>query len=162
MKRILFALPLAGMMMTAPLAFAQTTTPSPAATAPATPPVAVQPAQPQTDQPQPEAPKPGDCSDKSEDVQTSAAPGDSESATPPVAGPDSGTAPGGAGSSGWTGGLGGSDIGTSQAEELDSSPQQDHPEVATGLDPISGETAVEGPQAPPPPTQPEVAATATC
>jgi hypothetical protein len=72
----------------------------------------------------------------------------SESETQPVAGPDAGTAPGGSGSSGWTGGLGGSDIGTSQSEELDSSPQQEHPQVASGLDPISGETAVEGPQAP--------------
>ena len=74
----------------------------------------------------------------------------SASETQPVTGPDAGTAPGGSGSSGWTGGLGGSDIGTSQAEELDSSPQQDHPQVASGLDPISGETAVTGPQAPPP------------
>ncbi|MCO6388991.1 hypothetical protein [Aliihoeflea sp. 40Bstr573] len=73
---------------------------------------------------------------------------ESESETQPVAGADAGTAPGGAGSTGFTGGLGGSNIGTSQSEALDSSPQQQHPQVASGLDPISGETAVEGPQAP--------------
>ncbi|MET3792490.1 hypothetical protein [Aquamicrobium terrae] len=72
----------------------------------------------------------------------------SGSETEPAAGADSGTKPGGAGSSGWTGGTGGSDIGTSQTEELDSSPQQDHPAVASGLDPISGETAATGPQGP--------------
>lgn len=74
------------------------------------------------------------------------------SETPPVEGADAGTAPGGSGSSGWTGGLGGSDIGTSQSDSLDSSPNEDqHPEIASGLDPISGETAVTGPASPPPP-----------
>lgn len=189
MKRSLFALPLAGAMMTASLVYAQT--PPPAAA-------------PQTDQTEPAAPagdaasattqdetqpERGDCIEpagqsatngSTDDMQASletaedadepateadapaaddepepenaageeASAEQSESETQPVAGPDAGTAPGGSGSSGWTGGLGGSDIGTSQSEELDSSPQQEHPEVASGLDPISGETAVEGPQAP--------------
>src|SRR5690606_10060014 len=92
--------------------------------------------------------------------KVSAADGQSSSETQPVEGADSGTAPGGAGSSGWTGGLGGSDIGTSQAEELPTSPQQDHPPVASGLDPISGETAVEGPKAPPPPVETKITASA--
>lgn len=80
--------------------------------------------------------------------------GPSVSETQPVEGADSGTAPGGSGSSGWTGGLGGSDIGTSQAEPLPTSlVQAPHPEVASGLDPISGETAVTGPASPPPPVE---------
>lgn len=153
MKRFLLALPVAGVMMTSPFAFAQT----PAA---------------------PENPADGaattnstECVDLSEEVPPAGTPdtaaqgaaidGDTASETPPAAGPNSGTAPGGAGSSGWTGGTGGSDIGTSQSEEVDSSPQQDHPAVASGLDPITGETAVEGPQAPPKP-QPQAAATANC
>lgn len=179
MKHVLFALPVAGAMMTASIAFAQTTAPAPDEPA-------HQVAPPTQDSVQPER---GDCVDLStgaatsgstDDMQAalgdkadeaddddagavSAAPsvdtssgGDQESAseskseTQPVTGPDAGTAPGGSGSSGWTGGTGGSDIGTSQAEELASSPQQDHPQVASGLDPISGETAVTGPQAPPP------------
>ncbi len=79
----------------------------------------------------------------------------SVSETQPVEGEGSGTAPGGSGSSGWTGGLGGSDIGTSQSEPLPSSvTQAPHPEVAGGLDPISGETAVTGPASPPPPPAP--------
>lgn len=138
MKRFLLALPVAGVMMTSPFAFAQT----PAA---------------------PENPADGaattnstECVDLSEAVPPAGA-----SETPPAAGPNSGTAPGGAGSSGWTGGTGGSDIGTSQSEEVDSSPQEDHPAVASGLDPITGETAVEGPQAPPEP-QPQAAATTNC
>ncbi|MCO6390537.1 hypothetical protein GTW25_05785 [Aliihoeflea aestuarii] len=186
MKSLLIGLPLAGAMMTASLALAQTTPPAagqpPAEqTAPATGnddgPAA------QDDAVQPER---GDCiepaagaeaSGSTDDMQarlgadansvsapdaeeaatgTDATEGEQDSAsqssaeTQPVAGEDAGTAPGGSGSSGWTGGLGGSDIGTSQAEELDSSPQQDPPAVASGLDPISGETAIEGPQAPPP------------
>lgn len=84
--------------------------------------------------------------------------GPSVSETQPVEGEDSGTAPGGSGSSGWTGGLGGSNIGTSQAEPLPSSvTQAPHPEVAGGLDPISGETAVTGPASPPPPAPAPVA-----
>lgn len=153
MKHFLLALPLATAMMTAPVAYAQTPAPSDAA------PAQSAPAEQETAQP-----GGGDCVDLSAGVAPSdetVAEGESE--TPPASGPDSGTAPGGSGSSGWTGGLGGSDIGTSQAEELDTSPQQDHPAVATGLDPISGETAVEGPQAPPEPQpepQPETVAAA--
>lgn len=168
MSRMLFALPLAGAMMTATVAYAQVS-----------PPVVQQPPAAEPAQTETLAPTQGnpstDCVDtgeaqtstaegvaKSLDAsstptegsegsgQVSAAEGDSASETQPVQGADSGTAPGGAGSSGWTGGLGGSDIGTSQAQELPSSPQE-HPAVASGLDPISGETAVEGPQAPPPP-----------
>lgn len=165
MKRILFALPLAGAMMTAPLVYAQT--PPPVATE--------QPAQAAPTQQDEVQPERGDCVDLSgvapsgdtddmqaalagdeDEADTNAAEnaGEEESAsqstseTQPVAGPDAGTAPGGSGSTGFTGGLGGSNIGTSQSEELDSSPQQDHPQVASGLDPISGETAIEGPQAP--------------
>jgi hypothetical protein len=190
MKRALFILPVAGVMMTASLALAQTAAPAPSEPA--------NQAMPST--PDSVPPKRGDCvdlstapsgstddmqaalGDKANEAQDSAAAakaapsadassgGEKETAsqsgseTQPVTGPDAGTAPGGSGSSGWTGGTGGSDIGTSQAEELDSSPQQDHPQVASGLDPISGETAVTGPQAPPPaddgaqttPTAPEV------
>ncbi|MEO3385303.1 hypothetical protein [Mesorhizobium sp. CAU 1741] len=170
MKRFLFALPLAGtMMMTAPLAFAQSAPP----TGNDAPTAAVEEQQDMDDAAR------GDCVDLSSAVaptksarelhdslddaapdheasaeETASADTDdvesagSESETQPVAGADSGTAPGGSGSTGWTGGLGGSDIGTSQSEELDSSPQQNHPQVASGLDPISGETAIQGPQAP--------------
>lgn len=88
--------------------------------------------------------------------------GPSVSETEPVEGDSSGTAPGGSGSSGWTGGLGGSDIGTSQSEPLPTSTAQaPHPEVAGGLDPISGITAATGPVAPPPPAPDERAATQT-
>lgn len=66
------------------------------------------------------------------------------SETAPTRGPDSGTAPGNAGSSGWTGGLGGSDIGTSQQDEETPSPTP-HPAVASGLDPIAGTTKSDGP-----------------
>ncbi|WP_024585338.1 hypothetical protein [Aliihoeflea sp. 2WW] len=196
MKRSLFALPLAGAMMTASLVYAQTPPPAAAPQADQTEPAAPagEAASATTqDETQPER---GDCIEpagqsatdgSTDDMQASletaedadepaaavdspateadapaaddepepenaageeASAEQSESETQPVAGPDAGTAPGGSGSSGWTGGLGGSDIGTSQSEELDSSPQQEHPEVASGLDPISGETAVEGPQAP--------------
>lgn len=184
MKRSLLALPLAGVMMTASLAYAQTTPPA-AATPPAD---QAEPAAPAggtvSATPQDEArPERGDCAEpagqsasagSTEEMQAAldadeeadaaapqsdeanrAGPADeaasarqSEAETQPVAGPDAGTAPGGAGSTGFTGGLGGSNIGTSQSEELDSSPQQDHPKVASGLDPISGETAIKGPQAP--------------
>jgi hypothetical protein len=164
MKRILFALPLAGAMMTAPLVYAQTPPPAPAE----------QPAQAAPTQQDEVQPERGDCVDLSgvapsgdtDDMQAALSGEDADDAnaaqnadaeesasqstseTQPVAGPDAGTAPGGSGSTGFTGGLGGSNIGTSQSEELDSSPQQDHPQVASGLDPISGETAIEGPQAP--------------
>lgn len=157
MKHFLLALPLAAAMMTAAIAFAQT--PAPAETAPAQAAPAKQetaPAGQGTAQP-----GGGDCVDLSaRGAPSGETVAEGESETPPASGPHSGTAPGGAGSSGWTGGLGGSDIGTSQAKELDTSPQQDHPAVATGLDPISGKTAVEGPQAPPEP-QPKTAAAAT-
>lgn len=100
----------------------------------------------------------GDCVDLSSgpregtagEMNDALAPGDTARAQAEdgPAGATSGTSPEDAGSSGWTGGTGGSDIGTSQTEAVDSSPQQNHPAVATGLDPISGETAVTGPQAP--------------
>lgn len=167
MNRLMIGLPLAGAMLTASLALAQTPAPS-------------QPT-PTTEQAAPGDPAQGaegaaerdDCApdgtaatggstdemqaalgDEASGADQEATPpasaAESESETQPVAGPDAGTAPGGAGSTGFTGGLGGSNIGTSQSEELDTSPQQNHPEVASGLDPISGETAVTGPQAPEP------------
>lgn len=98
--------------------------------------------------PTPANPSQSDAPARSEGEEESAS--ESKSETQPVTGPDAGTAPGGSGSSGWTGGFGGSNTGTSQSEELDSSPHQNPPEVAAGLDPISGETAVTGPAAPPP------------
>jgi hypothetical protein len=61
-----------------------------------------------------------------------------EPATAPVAGPNSGTAPGGAGSTGWSGGTGGSNIGTSPHAPSPGSPTE-QPPTATGLDPIKGE-----------------------
>jgi len=174
MKRPLLVLPLACAMMTSPLAFAQTppTEQAPVQGAPAQQGQAQNQGAPaQQGQAQK---KSADCVDLTEGAapagtaqemtsalkappdgdnkpnsgKVAAAPGASASETHPVVGPDAGTAPGGSGSSGWTGGLGGSDIGTSQTKELNSSPQQEHPAVATGLDPISGKTAVEGPQAP--------------
>jgi len=164
MKRLMLALPIAGLMMTAPLAYAQQPAPAPSQ-APAQAPDSEQPAQATGDvRPKDDAAQDTSCVDLTNGVapgetdgkeaagapegEVTEAPGDNASETDPVEGADSGTAPGGSGSSGWTGGLGGSDIGTSQSEELDSSPDQDHPAVASGLDPISGETAVEGPQAP--------------
>ena len=180
MKRLILALPIAGLMMTAPLAYAQQPTPAqaPAAQAPTDVPTQApageQPAQ-ASDNAQPTdpaaEPKNTSCVDLSEgntdgqaageqEGEVAAAPGENASETEPVQGSDSGTAPGGSGSSGWTGGLGGSDIGTSQSEELETSPDQDHPAVASGLDPISGETAVEGPKAPVQPIA--VQATAPC
>lgn len=181
MSRMLFALPLAGVMMTTAVAYAQVT--PPAAEQPSAAALPLQPGQTEKT-----APGAGNASADCVDIgetrtataselnnalegsssnegsdasgQVSAAEGQSSSETQPVEGADSGTAPGGAGSSGWTGGLGGSDIGTSQAEELPTSPQQDHPAVASGLDPISGETAVEGPKAPPPPVETKVTASA--
>ncbi len=158
MKSMLIGLPLAGAMMTASLALAQTTPPVAGQAAEQAAPAQNETAQPERGDCIERASDAGASGTKNDDMQASldAAEGEQESAsgstseTQPVAGEDAGTAPGGAGSSGWTGGLGGSDIGTSQSEELDSSPQQDPPAVASGLDPISGETAVEGPQAPPP------------
>ena len=75
------------------------------------------------------------------------------SETEPARGPDSGTAPGGAGSTGWTGGLGGSDIGTSQQDEQTPAPTPPPP-VASGLDPIAGTTHGEGPAMQTPSEQP--------
>jgi len=202
MRRLLIGLPLAGAMMTASIAYAQTP-PSPnTATEPPAASSTDEPAGGDTDATQQDGVQPerADCVDLTEgqatqgttdEMQTrlrsddgagagtEAAPADdtttqtetegqvnaseeeSTSETPPVEGSDSGTAPGGSGSSGWTGGLGGSDIGTSQSEELETSPAPEPPAVASGLDPISGETAVEGPQAPPPPPADDAAATPT-
>lgn len=182
MRRLLIGLPLAGAMMTASIAYAQTPPPQPGEEAPAA--TSEQPAADDAATQDGVQPERADCVDTSEgqaqsgtaeemptrlrsddgagarnevaatpteddaEGQTEAAAGEATSETPPVEGADSGTAPGGSGSSGWTGGLGGSDIGTSQAEELPTSPAPEPPAVASGLDPISGETAVEGPQAP--------------
>lgn len=67
-----------------------------------------------------------------------AAPSSSATPPPPSSQPphqSSGTAPGEAGSTGWTGGIGGSHIGTSQDGPAPGSPNA-HSETATGLDPI--------------------------
>lgn len=52
----------------------------------------------------------------------------------------SGTSPGTAGSSGWTGGLGGSFIGTAPKGPTPESPS-DHPATASGLDPMKSAAA---------------------
>ncbi|MFG1374443.1 hypothetical protein V5F32_19875 [Xanthobacter oligotrophicus] len=54
--------------------------------------------------------------------------------TPPAQGANSGTAPGGADSTGWSGGTGGSFIGTTPQASTPASPDR-QPEVVTGLDP---------------------------
>lgn len=186
MRRLLIGLPLAGAMMTASIAYAQTP-PPPQQEVPATP-SAEEPTDDSSETTEQDGVQPerADCVDLADEqtaegttdemqarlqsddgagAGTEIAPSESaddpegqadvseeeaSSETPPVEGPDAGTAPGGSGSSAWTGGLGGSDIGTSQSEELETSPAPEPPAVASGLDPISGETAVEGPQAPPP------------
>lgn len=55
-------------------------------------------------------------------------------ATPPAHGSGSGTAPGGMGSTGWSGGTGGSHIGTAPSGTTPGSPQP-HPPTVQGLDP---------------------------
>ena len=55
-------------------------------------------------------------------------------ATPPAQGSGSGTAPGGMGSTAWSGGTGGSFIGTNPQGPTHASPTE-HPPVAKGLDP---------------------------
>lgn len=55
-------------------------------------------------------------------------------ATPPAQGKDAGTSPGGMGSSGWSGGTGGSYIGTNPQGPTSGS-NSPHPATATGLDP---------------------------
>lgn len=55
-------------------------------------------------------------------------------ATPPARGSDSGTAPGGMGSTGWSGGTGGSHIGTSPSGGTPASPDR-QPATTQGLDP---------------------------
>ncbi|MDI4666217.1 hypothetical protein K9U40_18090 [Xanthobacter autotrophicus] len=55
-------------------------------------------------------------------------------ATPPAQGAHSGTAPGGAGSTGWSGGTGGSFIGTTPQASTPGSPDR-QPEVVKGADP---------------------------
>ncbi|MFG1302573.1 hypothetical protein V5F34_00330 [Xanthobacter autotrophicus] len=54
--------------------------------------------------------------------------------TPPSQGAGSGTEPGGAGSTGWSGGTGGSYIGTTPQASTPASPDR-QPEVVTGVDP---------------------------
>jgi len=68
-----------------------------------------------------------------------------EPATTAATAPDpgnqaSGTSPGTAGSSGWTGGLGGSFIGTAPKGPTPQSPS-DHPATASGLDPMKSAAA---------------------
>ncbi|MFG1426047.1 hypothetical protein [Roseixanthobacter glucoisosaccharinicivorans] len=58
----------------------------------------------------------------------------SASATAPAKGENSGTAPGGAGSTGWSGGTGGSFIGTQQSGATSGSPT-DHPATVEGVNP---------------------------
>lgn len=55
-------------------------------------------------------------------------------ATPPSQGESSGTAPGGAGSTGWSGGTGGSFIGTQQSGATSGSPTE-HPATVEGVNP---------------------------
>lgn len=55
-------------------------------------------------------------------------------ATPPATGADSGTKPGGSGSTGWSGGTGGSNIGTTPQASTPGSPDR-QPAVVTGVDP---------------------------
>ncbi len=55
-------------------------------------------------------------------------------ATPPAQGSDSGTAPGGMGSTGWSGGTGGSHVGTAPADATPGSPNQ-QPQTVQGTDP---------------------------
>lgn len=66
--------------------------------------------------------KPGDCQAAAE----------AEPATPPAPGQDS-TAPGNAGTSGWTGGLGGSHLGTNPSGKTEDSATW-QPPTARGLD----------------------------
>lgn len=58
-----------------------------------------------------------------------------EAATPPPSGPSSGTAPGADGSTAWTGGTGGSYIGTSPSAPTPGSPDK-HPETVKGANPV--------------------------
>ncbi|NNM72451.1 hypothetical protein [Enterovirga aerilata] len=67
---------------------------------------------------------------------TTAAP--AQPATPPSQGKDAGTAPGGMGTSGWTGGLGGAYVGTNPQGSASGSSSQ--PATAQGLDPTSGKS----------------------
>jgi hypothetical protein len=66
-----------------------------------------------------------------------------EPATAPAQGEKSGTEPGGAGSTGWTGGLGGSYVGTVPSGPNEASPSI-QPEVATGLDPMKSVSRRKG------------------
>ncbi len=67
-------------------------------------------------------------------------------ATPQSAGDKSGTAPGNAGKTGWTNGIGGSFAGTSEHAASPGSPNQ-QPAVATGLDPTQNGGQGNGPAA---------------
>ncbi|MCK8787119.1 hypothetical protein M0638_22350 [Roseomonas sp. NAR14] len=64
-------------------------------------------------------------------------------ATPPAQGRGDGTAPGNAGNTGWSGGTGGSYIGTNPQGSTSASPNR-HPETARGLDPIGSPQAPAG------------------
>ena len=74
-----------------------------------------------------QAAKPAGCDNRST----------AQPATGPAPASRDGTAPGNSGSTGWSGGTGGSYIGTTPAGALPSSPTW-QPPTARGLDPISG------------------------
>ena len=69
--------------------------------------------------------------------------GPSPAATPPKTGPSSGTEPVNSGSTGWTGGTGGSNTGTSPHAPTPGSPTE-HPPTATGLDPTKPQPGGQG------------------
>ncbi|MDB5376111.1 MAG: hypothetical protein JWR00_557 [Rubritepida sp.] len=62
--------------------------------------------------------------------------GRAEAATPPQRGSGDGTAPGNAGTTGWTGGMGGSHLGTNTQGATQNSPTW-QPPTARGIDPIA-------------------------
>lgn len=69
-----------------------------------------------------------------QDAKPGCTPATTASATPPAKGADSGTAPGGMGSNAWSGGTGGSYIGT-VPQGSTSSTGAPQPATSTGLDP---------------------------
>jgi hypothetical protein len=70
------------------------------------------------------------------DAPGCAQPGKADAATPPARGSGDGTAPGNAGSTGWSGGTGGSHIGTNTNGATASS-RTWQPPTARGLDPLT-------------------------
>ena len=81
----------------------------------------------------PSAPPSSQSLDTSPSCQDS---GKATAATPPAPGRSDSTAPGNAGNTGWSGGTGGSQIGTNPSGATPSSPTW-QPETARGLDPIA-------------------------